>query len=234
MDIFYTYALRVDGDEYPFYVGKGKGDRAKAHMEPRDLKAKSYKNNIISKAIREGKSILIDVYYRCLPEWLAFDMEKAYIAHFGRKDNGTGILTNLTDGGDGPSGTIPKKKKTSPFKGVPRSESAKANMRKPRTVPRTREHTEKIRAKVLGRKATIEELNNQSIATFNRTPIVWKKSGEILQIWEQLDKPSAYTLGKTLSMSESSLAGIIGRFKKGWIPNQDPVWINWANSSSAA
>jgi hypothetical protein len=36
----------------------------------------------------------------------SFESESALIDLFGRKDNGTGILRNLTDGGEGPSGYI--------------------------------------------------------------------------------------------------------------------------------
>jgi hypothetical protein len=41
-----------------------------------------------------------------LPEGKAFEWEKFYIKHYGRIDLGTGILRNLTDGGEGQSGRI--------------------------------------------------------------------------------------------------------------------------------
>ena len=93
--MFYTYLyLREDGT--PYYVGKGKGNRAyhsPAHTIhlPRDSKG----------IIRSRIPIQ---YWESEEE--AFEMERWYIKFYGRKDNGTGILRNLTDGGDGASGHV--------------------------------------------------------------------------------------------------------------------------------
>jgi hypothetical protein len=83
MKNFYTYLwLREDGT--PYYAGKGTGRRAYRRRCPAD-----------------PENILIQ-------EWPdeagALEGEKLLIAIYGRKDNGTGILRNLTDGGDGVSG----------------------------------------------------------------------------------------------------------------------------------
>ena len=80
---FYTYLwLREDGT--PYYVGKGSGKRAIRKGSPKDL------NCIL---IQEFPS-----------EADAFAAERFLIAYYGRKDLGTGILRNLSDGGDGNSG----------------------------------------------------------------------------------------------------------------------------------
>lgn len=81
--------LRKNGT--PYYVGKGKGDRA-------------FRTN---RRIRPPKDKSRIVFHtKDLSEDKAFALEVELIAKYGRIDNGTGILRNLTDGGEGASGLI--------------------------------------------------------------------------------------------------------------------------------
>lgn len=92
---FYTYAyLREDGT--PYYIGKGKESRIIRKHRRRN---KQYFNppNDTNKIIFLKKN---------LTEEQAFRHEKYMIAVFGRKDLGTGILRNMSNGGEGSSGFI--------------------------------------------------------------------------------------------------------------------------------
>jgi hypothetical protein len=139
---FYVY-FYLRKNYTPYYVGKGSG--ARAWVKNKTVKAPKNKSNII----------IIDFN---LTEIQSFILERYYIRWFGRKDIGTGILRNMTDGGEGSSGRLCKeetkkkigesnkgktrgKRKPENFKftisnilkNKPKSELHKEKLRKPKT-----------------------------------------------------------------------------------------------------
>ena len=93
MNHFYTYAYLRKDDRTPYYVGKGRGKRA--YDSSHNVKVPDDKGRIIF--LKQN-----------LTEEEAFNHEKYMIAVLGRKDLGTGILRNMTDGGEGPSNPSPE------------------------------------------------------------------------------------------------------------------------------
>ncbi len=88
-------------DFQPFYIGKGCRDRETAHLFTSSLKGKSLKNNKIKSILRHTQEEPIHYrVYENLSEEEALSLEIEMIKYFGRVDLGTGILTNMTDGGD--------------------------------------------------------------------------------------------------------------------------------------
>jgi len=125
--MYYVYFyLRTDGT--PYYVGKGTGIRAYKHC----------KNDIIHTP-KDSSKILI--YHDNLTEMWAFILERYYIRWFGRKDIGTGILRNRTDGGEGFTGTKSEKHKNNISKSL-------------KGKTKTKEHRHNISKSMTGRVPT--------------------------------------------------------------------------------
>jgi hypothetical protein len=90
---FYVYAYLRE-DNTPYYIGKGKGLRAWTKVKSRE---RTHCPTNLTK---------IKFLETNLTELGALALERRYIRWYGRKDTGTGILRNLTDGGEGGNGAI--------------------------------------------------------------------------------------------------------------------------------
>lgn len=117
--MFYVYAYldpyksgnyTINGIEVkfkPLYIGKGKGTRYLAHLKLKDVKNPIFENKIKHWQRNNVSEQIIIIKDNIIVEQEAFDLEIDIIKLFGRLDNGTGILLNLTDGGDGVCGRDP-------------------------------------------------------------------------------------------------------------------------------
>lgn len=106
---FYVYAWQYP-DGRTFYVGKG--------CRGRDVRPKRHNpifKRIVAKIQRQGSEPRVVRWHDGLREEDAHRLEVAYIRLFGRRNTQTGVLANLTDGGEGGSGVV-------------YSEEARANM----------------------------------------------------------------------------------------------------------
>jgi hypothetical protein len=134
---FYVYAyLRSDGR--PYYIGKGSGNRA----------------------IQPHKKIGVPIDYsnisiiaENLLEIGSFILERRLIRWYGRKDLGTGILRNRTDGGEGASGAKWTEKQKSQIRGRTVSAETKKKLSIINTGKKASNETkEKLSALRLGKK----------------------------------------------------------------------------------
>lgn len=105
---YYVYALFREDGVTPFYIGKGRGSRVQAHARPSEMRrdSNSIKTRIARKVLDAIGHIPSAVIFSGITEHEALSAEAGLIAALGRIDNASGILANMTDGGEGASGNI--------------------------------------------------------------------------------------------------------------------------------
>jgi NUMOD3 motif len=214
MNEFYTYAFLRE-DRTPYYIGKGTGNRIystyrKGAKPPKD------------------KSRIIYLKQN-LTEEQAFKHEIYMIAVFGRKDLGTGILINRTDGGEGSSGVLQseetKIKRSKALKGHIVSSKTRKKMSEASKNPSeetrkkiseahkgkslSEEHRQKLSVVKIGKTHSEEHRRKNSEAHKNPSEETRKKMSEA-------QKGNTKRLGKTHSEETRKKLGTASKGRKWW------------------
>jgi len=169
MENYYTYAYLRE-DRTPYYIGKGKTNRAYVtHRKRKGSHKPPPKEQIL-------------ILKSNLTEDEAFKHERYMIAVFGRKDLETGILRNLTDGGEGSSGRkhsdLTKQKIKQKRKNQIISDNVKQKMSESR---RGKKHSNKTKEKM---SLSMTGKNKGKVRSIEHRKLISER---------QFDKPSKYT-----------------------------------------
>ena len=260
MKDYYVYQLRLGTSETPFYIGKGRGLRMKDHLKPSSRCHRSHKNSVINKAMKEGVSVLVEIIHHGLTESDAFEIEIAEIRKYGRRVNG-GCLTNATDGGEGVSGwrhtAVTREKLSKTLKSMSavlsdrQTGSKKTEETRKKMSNAKRLMSDDTRAKIgsasMGRKHTADARKAMSIRKTGR-PVTelhakelkfsrwdanpaWLIADEIYEKWVNARKPGKVRLQKMIDPIR--VASMHSKFADGWVPRDDPDWVEYINRRSS-
>lgn len=192
---FYTYAYLRE-DKTPYYIGKGEGERA-------------YKFHHKGVSVPKDKSRIIFLKQNLLEE-NAFKHEKYMIAVLGRKDLGTGILRNRTNGGDGVSGLIhtkkSKEKMSKAQKGRTRSKETRRKMSEARKGENNPNYGKSLPEETKRKQSEAKKGEKNYLSKLWK---ITKNNGEEILVW------GLYGWGKENNYHHNGLYSVYtGKYKK--------------------
>lgn len=97
MQIYYVYKLIDPTTKIPFYVGKGKDNRAYSHLKKNSKTNNPRKDKKIQEIYNQGLEPIVEIFFKTENEKDAYKVEESTIISLGRigiDDNGT--LTNIS------------------------------------------------------------------------------------------------------------------------------------------
>lgn len=178
----YVYRhIRLDKNQ-PFYIGIGSDDTFKRAYQ------KCRRNAIWNKIVAKT-DFRVEILFSCISYEEAKRKEKEFIELYGRIDTGTGILSNMTDGGDGTLNKIYtedyRKKLSDAAKARGPQDQVKKIIQWRKDNPHISEETKaKIKKALSGRKLSESHINKLKQRTGDKNPVFGKfginSKGEIL------------------------------------------------------
>ena len=183
-------------DGRPFYVGVGNDRRVKWP------KRNPLCDSIRAKIESQGQEVLIEVTEYADRD-SCYQAERRLISLYGRRDLGTGVLSNMTDGGEqgGSVNPVTSAKISAARKGTKASEETRAKLREARARrgPASAETRAKMSAALRGRKQPPEEIEKRLRIRWQNSWARASASGEDPPSQDAPDLAPVPSAGTTLS-----------------------------------